>query len=422
MKLARTQFAAAALVVYAVTTLIGMAPMSFGAAFLGLALLAGPGGPQRVWKDLEAQTSEKWVRVYWIIALAVFLTCLLSLFGTVIAPVGYNGERLEVHWLEDAGKLWYLFWPPVLLLAIRRAGEAGRARALRAWIVTAAVLFVVGIVQYYTGWPRPQGIPALPGPPRFHATLFLGHHLSVASILIFPYFAMLQLARSPDFARYVGLPRALGIVGAVLGGLMLFFTHSKTLWVGLPIGVAVWSVLALPRRWGVLISAVAVVALVIGSLSPAVRSRFADPFSFATRAEIWSANVEFFRRRPVLGIGWRKEHELSWQYAREKHPRGYQFGGHAHNSALSALSTTGIVGLSAWLAWCVFACALLFPLREGVGTFRAGLLSAWIVFQINGLTQLNFWEGKVTHIVMLMMAWALAWKTAKPQSARKAAR
>jgi hypothetical protein len=37
-----------------------------------------------------------------------------------------------------------------------------------------------------------------------------------------------------------------------------------------------------------------------------------------------------------------------------------------------------------------------------------GLFCAWIVLHLNGLTQVNVWEGKVEH----QMAWALAWALA----------
>ena len=34
-----------------------------------------------------------------------------------------------------------------------------------------------------------------------------------------------------------------------------------------------------------------------------------------------------------------------------------------------------------------------------------GWACAWIVFHLNGLTQVNFWEAKVQH----QMAWVIAW-------------
>ena len=41
--------------------------------------------------------------------------------------------------------------------------------------------------------------------------------------------------------------------------------------------------------------------------------------------------------------------------------------------------------------------------------FAWGLLCAWIVFQLNGLTQVNFWEGKVMHQMMWAVAWSFVW-------------
>ncbi|MBU6376699.1 MAG: hypothetical protein KGQ59_11925, partial [Bdellovibrionales bacterium] len=37
-------------------------------------------------------------------------------------------------------------------------------------------------------------------------------------------------------------------------------------------------------------------------------------------------------------------------------------------------------------------------------------LAAFIVFHLNGLTQVNFWEGKVQHQLFWVVAWVLFWR------------
>ena len=409
----REQFATHGLTFYAVSTLVGMAPMSIGTGVLVVALLTGPGGVGGFFQDLRQVSGEKWIRLYWKISLSLFAICMLSLLGTVIAPMGFNGETLRVDWVTDAGKLWYLLWPPVVVLAIRRAGKAGVWFALRAWVFTFIAFSVLGVAQYFTGWPRPQPIPYMADVVRYHVTLFLGHHLSVASIYIFPFFAALELSRTRQ------LPKAVGLAAVGLGGLALFFAHSKTLWIALPFGVALWIFLSLKKRTWAAVGAVIVIGFAAywGNSNEVIRLRFADPFSMQSRGRLWEANWEFFKARPVLGVGWRKEHELSWMYLNEKYPGQDNFGGHAHNNVISAASTTGVLGLAAWVAWCVLSVVLLLPLKDAPGEFRRGLIAAWLVFHLNGMTQLNFWEGKVTHEVMLMMALALAWKSSERKSA-----
>ena len=77
------------------------------------------------------------------------------------------------------------------------------------------------------------------------------------------------------------------------------------------------------------------------------------------------------------------------------------------------LGALGLIGLVAWLAWCVLHDVDSLARSRAAGSARCAvsrrrLLCAWVVFQINGLTQVNFWEGKVQHQMMWMVAWSLA--------------
>ena len=84
------------------------------------------------------------------------------------------------------------------------------------------------------------------------------------------------------------------------------------------------------------------------------------------------------------------------------------------------LGGTGLLGALAWLAWCWVTLKILWrgfknPVSQ---SFAWGLLCAWLVFQINGLTQVNFWEGKVMHQMMWVVAWSLLWVVQKPEDAQ----
>jgi hypothetical protein len=81
------------------------------------------------------------------------------------------------------------------------------------------------------------------------------------------------------------------------------------------------------------------------------------------------------------------------------------------------LGSTGVIGLLAWLIWNAVWVGLLIPAKargyvEGVGKgpyFGRALLCTWLVFQLNGLTQVNFWEAKVLHQLTWATAWLLVW-------------
>jgi O-antigen ligase len=295
-------------------------------------------------------------------------------------------------------KSWYLFWPLLLVMGLRKLAPAGQERVLRAWLVAFAVLSVVGIQQYFTGWPRPQRIPN--HAEYFHATLFLGHHLSVASIFIFPLFVTLDLALRPR-----ALPRGFLIAAALLGTATLFLGYSRMLWVALPIGLLAWGLWALPRKWGVTAAILAGLAGLALFQHPEVQRRLHDAEGVSTREQLWRVNMEFVKARPLTGTGWHHNLETAAYYLQEKQPGGNYFVGHAHDNALEMLASTGAIGFLAWLFWCGLAVWLLWK-NPRLG-FSRGLMCAWLVFQINGLTQVNFWEAKVLHQLMWVMAWTL---------------
>ncbi len=144
---------------------------------------------------------------------------------------------------------------------------------------------------------------------------------------------------------------------------------------------------------------------------------------FATRVLLWRTNWELFLHRPLLGVGLRLNHPLAGQYLAAKHPEQSFFIGHAHNNILDILAGTGLVGITVWLFWwghLLLICARLICARrvryaENLERenwhFSHGIFCSWIVFHLNGLSQVNFWEGKVQHQLMWSIAWVLCFYT-----------
>jgi O-antigen ligase len=408
-----------ALCVYAVSTLISMAVMSIGTAILVVALLWAFGGPKALWAQIrEDMKTSVWARRYLWVAIALALSCFGSLVWAKLAPLTYGGKSADVHVLKDSLKLWYLFWPLPLAAGLRALGPERRMKILTSWIATCAILGVIAVIQHFTGWPRPQGIPSPTPPLRYHATLFLGHHLSVASILIFPFFASLDLFKrkveSRQPRRYADL--CFWGVAAASGALALFLTYSRTLWAALPLAVFAWLVINLPKRAKVAVVVLFVLGVAGATQLPQIKARFNAwdfQYSVTTRADLWKANLEFLKERPVLGVGWKHNQELSGYYLMEKLNTKDVFSGHAHNNLLDMLGGTGIVGALSWLAWSILVIAMAWTAMRrrmrASDVFASGLFCAWIAFQLNGVTQVNFWEAKVTHQAMWMVAWSLLW-------------
>jgi O-antigen ligase len=199
---------------------------------------------------------------------------------------------------------------------------------------------------------------------------------------------------------------------AVLGFAALFLTYSRTLWIALPIGLAFWVFALLPKKSRVIFLMAAVLIFIGLSQVPAIHERFTYIHGIDSRTDLWRANWDFFLARPLTGVGWRKTIDLSGPYLLEKHPeRTFVFSGHAHNNLIEMLGGTGLLGVLAWLLWCGYGVWIL--LRWGKRApehgLALGLLAAWLVFHINGITQVNFWEGKVLHQMMWMTGWTLYW-------------
>jgi O-antigen ligase len=397
----------AGFIVYSILILGSMATMSIGAAILGCCLLFTY--PREIGRALARPI----VRQYAAISAVLALACIFTLIISKLVPWTFAGQTHDFSLLKAAAKIWYLFWPIAVCAGFRMLDDSSRAKILRAWLLTFVIVSAIGVQQYLTGWPRPQAIPGVGG--RFHATVFFGHHLSAASILIFPLFASLDAFSRPAVSRWLGIPRGVLGVGIALGLVCLFFGFSRALWVALPIGVIAWAISVIPgkMRWA------AISAVVVGSIAvsqiPMVRERLTTRTGVGERNDLWMANLELFRKSPWVGVGWLQTERIGGHYLKEKQGKSDVFAGHAHNNFLEMLSGTGLLGTVPWLLWCVFAVTILFRAGETFPFFR-GFAWVWLVFHLNGLTQVNFWEGKVLHQMMWAVGLALCWASEKERA------
>jgi len=400
-----------AFALYAVLSLISMAPMNLGAAFLGGTILLT--NPTAIALEMRTEWKRPLTRFYLILSFLLTFSLLLSLIYAKFFPLGYGGNQVVIHFFKDIAKSWYLFWPFLLVIGFRRLPQKDRWFIFWVWIVAFGLLCALGISQYFTGWPRKQPIPF--ENHRYHVTLFLGHHLSVASIFIFPFFCALDALRAcfknGDFGFKQG-SRPLFALCTTVGCAALFLTYSRTLWIALPLGVLFWIILTLPKRQGLrFILCLFLVGVVLSQL-PQIQRRIQVGMGIHERIALWQANFEFFKQRPFTGVGWRHTQELSGYYLMNKYQAQEVFSGHAHNNLLEMLGGTGLIGTSFWLAWCFGLIIILIKQGrtpassdEGRLNLTRGLICAWVVFHLNGLTQVNFWEAKVQH----QMAWAIFW-------------
>jgi O-antigen ligase len=388
-----------------------MATMSIGAAILIAAIVLTSESTQGFFQELSACARIPEVKQYLIFSSLLATACAISLYWAETNPLRYGGRGCKIDFLKNMAKVWYLYWPWLLLVGLRRLHPKALSNLLIVWLFTFCVLSFIGVAQYWSGWPRPQPIPGNPG--HYHVTLLLGHHLSVASILIFPFFALVECG----VYQKIFLPKALQPlywIATTVGCLALILTYSRILWIALPIGLIAWTVWTMRKKTkkaqiGILFF---FVLILIGLVQvPSLNNRIRDTMGISERQELWKANLKFFTERPITGVGWRYNQELSGYYLMEKLHTTEVFAGHAHNNLLDMMGGTGALGALAWLLWCYWVIRILFTpkIHDYQPEFARSMTCAWLVFHINGLTQVNFWEAKVQHQISWVVAWSLCW-------------
>jgi O-antigen ligase len=386
-----------------------MGPMNIGFGILFLFLL--PKLFQRKSEIEEVLTATPGVRTLFRASLLLGSACVVSLLSMHFFPHSYAGHS-PVLTFRAFEKLWYFLIPFMTLLAFHF--HAGTSTAsfrflLRTWWGTTLLLLPVALIQFYTGWPRPQVIPT--NPEHFHAILFLGHHLSVSSVLPFPTFTALAIAFG-TYSRTGRIARFELLVG-LSGILILFLSYARTAWLSIPIGLLLLFFRYLKPKARIASVLALVLALGVLSQTPAMKERIRNQMGIQDRVLLWKANLDFFQNRPLTGIGWLATQEMSGFYFKEKDPEHYleRFWGHAHSNYFEMLGGAGLLGLLTFLFF--IGATLRLAIMTGneadrsgqpaFGDLARGIGIALVLLHFNGLTNVTFWEGKVIHQQMLSL-------------------
>jgi putative inorganic carbon (hco3(-)) transporter len=318
-------------------------------------------------------------------------------------------------------KLWLIgaFFIPYHLLQSPREAE----RLISLMVIVATVVAVYGIVQHFTGidWSRQiRGLEPSPALIWFEGFRTKGFHpsgITYAHNLLFPLSILTAWVFAPIMS---GKQRLLLIGGWAVMILALLFSLTRGVWVAY---VVVLLVLGIVRGGKTLVGVACGLVLLGGLLFTAgagVQERARKAFDLEEnlgRSQIWLANLDMLTDRPLFGWGYGNYRNFREPYY-ERYPKA-DHSGHAHNSFLQIAVDSGLVGLTAFLAFFVVllrtgwhAYRLLPPSAEPSMTepLRSFALGAWlsiIGFLIGGLTQHNFGDAEVV-IVMWTVAGLLA--------------
>jgi O-antigen ligase len=404
-----TSFLTGLMIFYALSTLISTAVMSLGFGVLVLLFLITP--------DLKLRCIELWqnrlTRQYLLVSLLLFSVLFLS---TVIAagrnPPLYN-HPLDVKIFQECKKLIYLFTPLMVVSIFSRLPQDTVWKVLKSYWIFLGFLVVIGVIQFFTGWPRSQGLPN----GNSAAVLFMGLSLSVSSVLSLAAFPLFSLTISKIRKKYIEpltLDKIRTWLWLVLSlGLMtiIFLTFSRMSWFTLPVGVFILILIYFGRK--IFFKTVFMGCLVLGLAlfsSPIFRDRALSKGGYQDRIELWRGHFGLFLDHPWIGVGFRQNAKLvetvvrSQYAAKNQKPPIEFFGSHAHNNWIEILASAGLMGFISFLVWNVYLFSSLF---KGYRTNKyswwfLGFVIGFFVFHLNGLTQVNFWDSKVLHTLMFL--------------------
>ncbi|MEK7643942.1 MAG: O-antigen ligase family protein [Patescibacteria group bacterium] len=264
-------------------------------------------------------------------------------------------------------QLHYLVFFIILSAVLRKKSDWTRFAGVG--LIINVLLFIVAILQV-------NGVPIYHFGATARVTGSFGNSAYFASYLIFSiYLGIFFFFRESGWKKNIlGLYLALAHIalfltqtrGAVIGwaaGLVVFFTLR--IWFGADKrrrGLALLPVLALIiGAWGLYTFRDAAAVRKIGAIRRLASISITDGTTIS-RLRYWQMAVDGWKEKPLLGWGYGQFEVISNRYY---NPSLYDFEewtDHAHNYFLDVLSTTGLLGLLAYLA--IFSIAIDYARRN----------------------------------------------------------
>lgn len=340
---------------------------------------------------------------------------------------------------STVGPWWRIiaaFWMPAALYASVRLAPLGRRQWLTMlWALTGLGVYLAWTAaaevhqQWWAVFPRFIGDPTLGthfgrarGPALMSASL--GVYLTAC------FWATWSLW--PRVARPVQALLAVAMGAMAVG---VFYTYTRSTWLGLAAGLAVIPLLQMPRRWRLPVASSCLLAGVVcfgmfGHYVTNITRKDADgsaAHSVYQRASFAYVSLRMFREDPIFGCGISRFYDKKLPYLSDRSQRieleSIRYLDH-HNTLLSVLVETGLVGitlLSALLAlwtkatWDALRRAIPGTWQHGQALFGLAVLIAYFataVFHDLTLSPTEHWLLFLTTGVTVAMTTQRQYATA----------
>ena len=311
-------------------------------------------GAMGVWQwrqgrlSLEAMTGYDWL----LIAVLAYMT--LRCVMTDSPPV--DGASVKPWW-----KLIAAYWVPAALYLAGRVAP----RSERSWRIALGVLAGLGLFLACTAYAE-VGKQWWAVFPRYISDPELGTHfgrrgapLNSASLGVFLSICF--------WATWMLIPRSTRALQIALVGVLLvvagavYFTYTRSTWLGLAIGLAVVPLCQLSSRWrlpaamGVAMCGAVGIGLLGGRVADLSRkdSDASAEHSVYQRASFVYVSMRMFRDRPIVGCGLGRFYDMKVPYLADRHQQleleSLRNLDH-HNTLLGILTETGFIGFTLFTA------------------------------------------------------------------------
>jgi O-antigen ligase len=278
-----------------------------------------------------------------------------------------------------------------------------------AWltIASASVVAAYGVVQHYTGIDLAH---TLLGKPPDVDPFWLGtgwrtkglhpSGITYAHNVLFPLTFTTGYALAGSISP---LRRATAGVGWCLMLLALVFSATRGVWLAFAVVLLIFGSVRGGARGLAALAGLLVLVLLLVGFDAGIRARARSGFDLAAnvgRTEIWHANLDMARERPLLGWGYG-----SYKYVRQPFYDRYadvDTTAHAHNDYLQTLVDGGVLTLVPFLALFVVLVRAGFrgyrettEADEPARSLALATTLAIVGFLVGGLTQYNFGDAEV---------------------------